>query len=249
VRFVGRQFWQPQAVVAERFREGRVFLAGDAAHLTTPMGGLGMNCGIGDAHNLAWKMAAVLRGWGGPRLLGSYEAERRPVASWSVETSVRLQDEPEGPRRRLLEGLVLGYHYQSEVVVPDGTPVPAVEDPLREYVPVARPGHRAPHVWWERDGVRSSVLDVFGAAFVVLTDPTAREALAAAVGAVGDAKGPLQGRVIDAAGWLDAYGLRPGGMVLVRPDGHVAWRSTERPGDAARELRAALAVATGNAGV
>jgi putative polyketide hydroxylase len=249
VRFVGRQFWQPQAVVAERFREGRVFLVGDAAHLTTPMGGLGMNCGIGDAHNVAWKLAAVLAGWGGRRLLDSYEAERRPVASWCVETSVRLQDEPEGPRRRLLEGLVLGYHYQSEVVVPDGTPVPAVEDPLREYVPVARPGHRAPHVWWERDGVRSSVLDLFGTAFVVLTDPTAREALAAAVGAAGDARGPLQGRVIDAAGWLDAYGLRPGGMVLVRPDGHVAWRSSERPGDAARELGAALAVATGNAGV
>jgi putative polyketide hydroxylase len=247
VRFVGRQFWQPQAVVAERFQVGRIFLAGDAAHLTTPMGGLGMNCGIGDAHNLAWKLAAVLAGWGGPRLLDSYDAERRPVASWCVETSVRLQDEPEGPRRRLLDGIVLGYNYRSDVVVPDGTPVPAVQDPLREYVPVARPGHRAPHLWQERDGMRSSILDLFGDTFVVLTDATGREGLCAAVGAV-TSKAPLQGRAIDADGWTDAYGLRPGGMVLVRPDGHVAWRSIERPKDGARELRAALDVATGGVG-
>ncbi len=246
VRFVARQFWQPQAVVAERFQAEHVFLAGDAAHLTTPMGGLGMNCGIADVHNLAWKLAAVLRGWGGPRLLDSYQAERRPVATWCVETSVRLQDEPEGPRRRLLEGIVLGYHYESEAVVPDGTPVPAVEDPLREYVPVARPGHRAPHVWWERDGIRSSIIDLFGDAFVVLTDPTERQALAAAVDALGDARAPLKWHVIDAVGWLDAYGLRAGGMVLVRPDGHVAWRSIERPKDAARELGAALDVAIGS---
>ena len=138
VRFVARQFWQPQAMLAGRFRDRRVFLAGDAAHLTTPMGGLGMNCGIGDVHDLTWKLAAVLHGWGGPRLLDSYDAERRPVARWTVATSVQLQDEPEGPRRRLLDGIVLGYRYESEVIVSDGTPPPSVDDPLRHYVPVAR---------------------------------------------------------------------------------------------------------------
>jgi 2-polyprenyl-6-methoxyphenol hydroxylase-like FAD-dependent oxidoreductase len=245
VRFVGRQFWQPQAVIAERFRAGRVFLAGDAAHLTTPMGGLGMNCGIADAHNLAWKLAAVLGGWGGPPLLDSYEPERRPVARWCMETSVRLQDEPEGQRRRLLDGIVLGYDYQSEMVVPDGTAAPAVNDPLREYVPVARPGHRAPHVWCEQDGVRTSTLDLFGDAFVVLTDPTGWNGLDAVIEAADDWKAPMQWHAIDAVGWLDVYGLQPGGMVLVRPDGHVAWRSAETPKDIMLKLREAVDQATG----
>ena len=243
VRFVARQFWQPQAVVADRFRVGRVFLAGDAAHLTTPMGGLGMNTGLGDAHNLAWKLAAVVGGWGGPRLLESYEAERRPVARWAVETSVQLQDEPEGPRRRLLDGIVLGYRYESDVVVPDGTAAPIVDDPLRQYVPSARPGHRAPHVWQTPE--RASVLDFFGDAFVVLTDSTGRAAVAAAMDRLRDSPVPLRWHVIDAAEWLATYGLHPGGMVLVRPDGHVAWRSAEAPREAAVELRHALDVATG----
>ena len=244
VRFVARQFWQPQAVVAERFRAGRVFLAGDAAHLTTPMGGLGMNCGIADTHNLVWKLAAVLGGWGGPRLLDSYEAERRPVARWSVETSVQLQDEPEGPRRRLLDGIVLGYRYESEVVVTDGTAPPGVEDPLRQYVPVARPGHRAPHLWWDRDGARRSIVDLFGDAFVVLTDPSGREAVAAAVDTPGDHSSmPVRWHAVDAPGWHEAYGLRPGGVVLVRPDGHVAWRSVDVPRHLVQALWAALDVA------
>jgi hypothetical protein len=244
VRFVGRQFWQPTAVVAEGFRAGRVFLVGDAAHLTTPMGGLGMNCGIGDAHNLGWKLAAVLKCWGGPHLLDSYEVERQPVAHWTMETSVQLRDEPEGPRRRLLNGIVLGYHYRSDVIVPDGTPAPALDDPLREYVPTARPGHRAPHLWLERGDTSFSILDLFGSAFVVLADPSGRDVVRAAVDAMRDSA-PIQFHVIDVPGWLDLYGLRPGGVVLVRPDGHVAWRSIEAPKDPAGNLRIAISVATG----
>lgn len=122
---------------------------------------------------------------------------------------------------------------------------PAIDDPMREYVPVARPGHRAPHVWCERDGVRHSTLDLFGDAFVVLTDPTGWNGLGAVVDAADDWKAPLRWHAIDAVGWPDVYGLRPGGMVLVRPDGHVAWRSRETPKNVARELRAALDQATG----
>src|SRR5262249_4340722 len=238
VRYVAHQFWQPQAVVAERFGARRLFLAGDAAHLTTPMGGRGMNWGIADGQNLVWKLAAALGGWGGPRLLDSYEAERGPVARWTVDTSVALQDEPEGPRRRLLDGIVLGYRYESEVIVPDGTVPPAVDDPLRQYEPVARPGHRAPHVWWTRDGNRRSVIDLFGNAFVVPTDASGRDAVAAVADTLGDGSGePLRWHAVDIPGWCEAYGLRPGGVVLVRPDGQVAWRSAAKPPDLAQALR------------
>ena len=149
------------------------------------------------------------------------------------------------PRRRLLDGIVLGYRYESDVIVPDGTMPPSVEDPLRQYAPVARPGHRAPHVWREHDGARRSILDLFGGGFVALTDPTGRDGLAAAVGAVRDSKVPLRCHAIEETVWRDSYGVHPGGIVLVRPDGHVAWRAAATPRDVVGELRSALAVATG----
>ncbi|TKK84018.1 2-polyprenyl-6-methoxyphenol hydroxylase [Herbidospora galbida] len=231
VDIVGVMPWLQQAAVAAEFAKNPVYLAGDAAHVATPQGGFGMNCGIQDAHNLAWKLAAVLRGEAGPRLLDTYAEERRPIAVRTVDESLvnamitfkmmagRLSmheaiEQQAG--RRGSEGLVLGFHYDSAAVVPDGTPEPMPADPYRTYVPTARPGHRAPHVWVS-PGV--STLDLLGPAFTLLT-------------AAGSGWAPAPGvKVveIDSAEWAEAYGVGPEGAVLVRPDGHVGWRT--RSGD------------------
>ncbi|GAA1007877.1 FAD-dependent oxidoreductase [Acrocarpospora pleiomorpha] len=228
VHIVGVMPWLQQAVVAAEFARDPVYLAGDAAHVATPQGGFGMNCGIQDAHNLAWKLAAVLRGTAGPDLLATYAAERRPVAVRTVDESLvnamitfRMMagqlsmheaiEQQAG--RRGSEGLVLGFHYESAAVVPDGTPEPAPADPYRTYVATARPGHRAPHVWVS-PGV--STLDLLGPSFTLLTAPGSGWARAAAGVRVVE---------IDSAEWAETYGVGAEGAVLVRPDGQVGWRT------------------------
>ncbi|HZJ50216.1 MAG TPA: hypothetical protein VFF07_05045 [Actinomycetota bacterium] len=146
-----------------------------------------------------------------------------------------------------VNGVVLGYGYESSVIIPDGTAPPTVADPVNDYAPTGRPGHRAPHLWL--DPSRShSTLGLFGDAFAVLTDSTspaltqASEVVAAATGI------PVRSHVIDHDLWLDQYGIHSGGAVLVRPDGHVAWRSIDPPADPTNDLRSALLVATGRAG-
>ena len=269
VRAVGRDFefeilsmlpWVRRQLVADRYGQGRVFIAGDAAHLTSPTGGFGMNTGILDAVNLSWKLAACVQGWGGPHLLASYEAEQQPVAVRNVtEASENLRrmlsprilkpdpavfdtDSPnlEAARREYGQrytdmmkrewfsvGIHLGYVYEgSAIVVPDGTPRPPNE--VARYTPTARPGSRAPHVWLA-DG--RSTLDLFGRAFVLLrfgAAPPAANALVAAAQAAGL---PLEVVDVDHAEAAALYQRR---LVLVRPDGTVAWRADSVPADAAR---------------
>ncbi|WP_246238467.1 FAD-dependent monooxygenase [Acrocarpospora corrugata] len=230
VDIVGVMPWLQQAVVAAEFARDPVYLVGDAAHVATPQGGFGMNCGIQDAHNLAWKLAAVLRGEAGPELLATYAEERRPVALRTVDESLvnamitfqmmagRLSMHEAIERqagRRGSEGLVLGFHYESAAVIPDGTPEPAPADPYRTYVATARPGHRAPHVWVS-PGV--STLDLLGPSFTLLTAPGSGWARPAAAAGVQVAE-------IDSAEWAEQYGVGATGAVLVRPDGHVGWRT------------------------
>ncbi|MFI6507592.1 FAD-dependent oxidoreductase [Streptosporangium sp. NPDC050855] len=299
VTVLGVMPWLQQAKVATAFRSGPVFLAGDAAHVATPQGGFGMNCGIQDAHNLAWKLAAVLRGTAGEELLDTYEAERRPVAVRTVDESLnnalitfammegRLSMREAIERqagRRSCEGLVLGFGYDSGAVLPDGTAPPAPADPYRTYVPVARPGHRAPHVWLHGPHGRVSTLDLLGPHFTLLAAAGAGWPAAAAetarltgvpltVTEISDADAPdtdIAGTDVpdtevadtevadsDVAGagasrppaaapgpltsptWAKEYELGPTGAVLVRPDGHVAWRSPDGPASA-RTLTEAL---------
>jgi 2-polyprenyl-6-methoxyphenol hydroxylase-like FAD-dependent oxidoreductase len=278
-RAVGRPFafeilsmlpWVRRQLVAERYGEGRAFIAGDAAHLTSPTGGFGMNTGLLDAVNLSWKLAATLQGWGGPRLLASYAIEQHPVAVRNVSEagdnlkrmlSPRiLKPDPAvfaaGPagdaaRREYGErytemmkrewysiGIHLGYVYEgSPIVVPDGTPRPP--DEVQRYVQTARPGSRAPHAWLA-DG--RSTLDLFGRGFVLLRlgdAPPAVDGLVAAAAAVGL---PLE--VVDMPDPVIAS-LYERRLVLVRPDGQVAWRADEAPRapsgliDAARGAEAA----------
>lgn len=229
VTVVDRRPWHASAQVADRFRQGRVFLAGDAAHIMTPYGGFGLNCGIADADNLAWKLAFVHHGRATPVLLDTYEPERRPVALASAaESHNRLLDTIAGtpPRPQPSEGLVFGYHYTSAAVLPDGTSAPPA-DPVADYVPTGRPGHRAPHVALA-DGP-ASTLDLVDTDMALLLGPHAKPPT--------DFGGTIVVLEDDAA---DAYGISPEGAVLVRPDGHIAWRSHTRADDATGAARRVL---------
>ncbi|WP_277209523.1 FAD-dependent monooxygenase [Isoptericola croceus] len=242
VDVVGVMPWLQQAVVADRFRDGRIFLAGDAAHVSTPQGGFGMNCGIQDAHNLVWKLAAVVHGQARPALLDTYEAERRPIGDRTVTESLNnallTMEMMEGEvsmaeavaaqaRRRRSEGLVLGFCYDSAAVTDDGTEPPTVDDDYRDYSPTARPGHRAPHLYLDHDGHEVSALDLLGPGFTLLTPAGsgwAEQELTARV--------PVAAVEVASTAWAEAYGVGTRGAVLVRPDGHVAWRTSQPPHDA-----------------
>ena len=247
-----KSLWVRKRTVADRFMDGRVFLAGDSAHAHPPNGGLGMNTGIQDAFDLGWKLAATLEGWGGPNLLESYDYERRPASARAAEVSLsnyqrllsaRPNTEiaaptPEGEAvrrtvgRRLVEenekswhpvGVHLGYIYDpSPIIVPDGSTKPA-EDTIG-YAPTSFPGARAPHVWLSPG---KSILDLFGAGFSLLKfADVATEKLEQAAVRRGV---PLTVRRIDSREAAALYALP---LVLVRPDGHVAWRGQEVPPDA-----------------
>ena len=241
--------WRRSQLLAERFREGRVLLAGDAAHTMSPTGGMGANTGVQDAVDLGWKLAAVLRGWGGDALLDSYTPERRPVAAraaafstgnfraWTAakDCAAMLDETSEGEALRAQVGrtladstqveweslgLQLGYRYEaSPVCVPDGTPPPA--DEHARYVQTARPGHRAPHAWLP-DG--RSTLDLFGQGFVLMASSGANSAALDA--AARRRRVPFSvHRIKD----TEVAALYDAPLVLVRPDGHVAWRGDDHP--------------------
>jgi 2-polyprenyl-6-methoxyphenol hydroxylase-like FAD-dependent oxidoreductase len=233
------------AQVARRWRDGRVFLVGDAAHRMTPRGGRGMNTAIADGYDLAWKLAWVVRGLADPALLDTYEAERGPIGRGNVALS--LSPAGGGSSDGLREDL--GVVVTSAAIGGgglDGTALePASGDP--PFVPEARPGARAPHAWLRIGGHRLSTLDLFGRGLVLVTMGEGAAWRAATDGvtaplvvrAIGD-------QILAADGTFAAvYGLQPGGAVLVRPDGVVAWRSVGRPVDRAASVRAAVAIATG----
>ena len=239
--------WRRSRLVAERFSRGRVFLAGDAVHTMSPTGGFGMNTGIADVADLGWKLYAELQGWGGSGLLASYDAERRPAGWRNVDAATdnfqRLITEMDFSRvddataagdhaRRVLgeqlkeatrrewevTGVALGYRYEgSPICIADGTP-PTPDDSI-VYVPTARPGHRAPHAYLP-DG--RSTLDLFGRAYVLLNFGADGASAAALVQAAHARRVPL-----DIVSIPDRHiaGLYERNLVLVRPDGHVAWRA------------------------
>ena len=221
-RIVVTQEWELAAAVAEHFCRGRVFLVGDAAHCMTPGGALGMNTAIQDAHNLAWKLAAVLDGRAAVSLLDTYQVERRPVAERNVTLSWAIWKDMRKAGRTL--GAVLGMQYASEAVIPDGSEPPQVADPVTDFKPSARPGSRAPHYWLALEGHRLSTIDLFDGRFVLLTGTRAWST--AAEQAASELRTPLVWRVIEDEEWARLYGVGDGGAVLVRPDGFVAWRDS-----------------------
>ena len=266
VEILGVYPWQPAALLADRYRVGRVFLAGDAAQVRPPWGGLGMNVGISDADNLTWKLAAIVAGEAGDGLLDTYEQERRPIAARTLQAAIGNRRfvgvvDPAGraaaDRRRQAEGLVLGYTYSSDAVIPDGSDPPAVDDPHSDYVPMARPGHRAPH-FWIADGARqTSVTDLFGDGFVLLAGAEAGAWSAAARDVAATLEIRLRAYVVGGRDadlpdpddrWAELYCGSAAGAVLVRPDGVVGWRSSKLPSDPAASLASVLRRILGRTG-
>ena len=235
--------WQARADTAERFRSGRVFIAGDAAHVMPPTGGWGGNTGVQDAHNLAWKLALVLNGVAAPGLLDSYEAERRPIGELTVEqayTRYVLRTDPSIPRDTMQPlvadmNVELGYVYRSAAVIPESPAVELLHLSPRESR--AMPGTRAPHYWLERDGRQISTLDLFGGGLTLLAAADGAGWRESVLRAASELRVPitalqvgLDGLQDPAGGFNAAFGLEPGGCVLVRPDGFVAWRAWNAEG-------------------
>jgi 2-polyprenyl-6-methoxyphenol hydroxylase-like FAD-dependent oxidoreductase len=258
IELLSRSSWSAgYTLVAEKFRRGRVFIAGDAAHLFTPTGGLGYNTAVEDAVNLGWKLAAIINGWGGPALLDSYEIERRGIALRNTAYARGFADsvglfvppeeleaqDPAGDAARKAAGEYLNTHARAEFNIPgvtfggryddspitvgDGSTPPA--DTANQYVPTASPGGRAPHFWIDAD---TSLFDRFGFEFTLLRlggAPASAEPFALAAASLGM---PLT--VLDAVS-TDARALYQADFALIRPDQMVAWRGNDTA-DAANVL-------------
>jgi 2-polyprenyl-6-methoxyphenol hydroxylase-like FAD-dependent oxidoreductase len=260
VEVLGVAPWIASAQVAERYRDGRIFLAGDAAHEMPPTGGFGMNTGIQDVQNLCWKLASVLQGKAGDVLLQTYNDERQPLGKAITEQSLanavsmgRTEKTitTRGARPEFLneQGMIFGASYRSSAVIPDGTLPPAVANAVTDYVPSAWPGVRAPHVWLRSEGEeKTSSIDLIGNGFVLFTGREGAKWVDAAPAHGIQPVAVGTGSFATAeAGWRDIYGIEESGAVLVRPDGHVAWRSAALVGDPAGALATAMSTIHGKA--
>jgi putative polyketide hydroxylase len=245
VEVTGKAPWRAAERVADHYLDRRVLLAGDAVHEMSPTGAFGSNTGIQDAHNLAWKLAAVLDGWAGSGLLETYERERRPVAVATAErASARSAEHSHpgyeaptggGPQKGVLV-VALGYRYPQGAVLGTDQRAPVVPE---EFTPTGDPGSRAPHLWLRgRDGERRSSLDLYERSMVLLSGGGTAGAAWQAAGrlAAGRLSVPMDCRRIGAGpeadftaqddqDWASLHGTTDDGAVLVRPDGFVAWRS------------------------
>jgi len=248
--------WDAAAAVADRYQDGRVFLVGDSAHVMPPTGGFGGNTGIQDAHNLAWKLHAVLGGLAGPGLLDTYDAERRPVAdrtvaqalarlqAWFKDASGRLP--PPEPIRDDA-AVIFGYRYPRGAFVAeegrDGDDL--FEDPR---APTGRPGSRAPQLVLAHRGTQVSSTDLFADRWVLVAGPSGQAWLRRAQESAACRALNVESHAIRPAGDLEdvagrfaaAHGVTADGVVLIRPDGFIAWRQPTA-GSGAEGLDAVLA--------
>ena len=252
VEILGSNRWTAAAQTAARYAHGPIFLVGDAAHRFPPAGATGVSTAMHDAHNLAWKIAAVLRGHAGQALLDSYAAEREPVGRRNTDETgtawSRLFNTNGAPfAGRSLAQIDMGYQYRSSAVTIDGSP--DADPPGTDYEPTAAPGCRAPHLWINTPHGPTSTIDLFDRDIVLLTaDPgaswrTAAETASHTLGV------PIESHLIREPEWPHRYGITPTGAVLVRPDGHVTWRHRATPSTgeptAQTQILAALMTSTG----
>ena len=256
--------WQPYEQVADEFRCGRVFLVGDAAHTMPPFKAGGANTAIQSAHNLAWKLAAVIEGAAAPSLLDTFHAERHPVGSFSARQSLTgptlkaLGLDREGPGLPLDEevpmfNLLVGYQYRSAAVVADDPATGDQSELLLVDELRGQPGTRVPHAWLSRGDQRVSTLDLLGPGFTVLTGDAGAPWCASAHVASATLGVPVTAHRIGVDGdlqdvdgeWAAHTGLTPEAALLIRPDDVVGWRGDTLPADPDRQLSQALSVILG----
>jgi 2-polyprenyl-6-methoxyphenol hydroxylase-like FAD-dependent oxidoreductase len=258
VELIGHQPWTAgAALVAERFADRRILLAGDAVHLFTPTGGFGMNTGVDDVANLSWKLAATLQGWGGKSLLNSYESERKPIAVRNTRAARAIarqvgvldipagmeEDSPIGAEQRQEVGaqvstylgtqfapigVELGARYDGSHIIASDEAAPT--DCIVQYIPTGQPGGRAPHSWLGAGrGIGDSLYDCLGNGFTLLRlAPKSTDGAGLAEAAKRSGM-PLEILDVVDTATRDLYGAD---LVLIRPDQHIAWRGAESPSDA-----------------
>jgi 2-polyprenyl-6-methoxyphenol hydroxylase-like FAD-dependent oxidoreductase len=249
-QILGVERWTGRRLVADRYGHGRVFIAGDAAHLWIPMAGMGMNIGIGDAAHLAWMLSAVHAGWAGPGLLAAYESERRPVAETvsgfatgigeallDLGTTDVIEDASDSgvtSRQQLGRavaiadqdqytpiGLSFGYHYYDSPLIADDEPPP--EFTIASYEPSTAPGARLPHLTLS-DGI--SIYDRLGRDFTLLRigpNPPDHEPI---LRAATERTVPIDVVDLPSDEAVERYEKR---LIIVRPDQHIAWRGDTTP--------------------
>ncbi|WP_219471494.1 FAD-dependent monooxygenase [Nonomuraea rhizosphaerae] len=239
-------------ITADRYRDGRVFLAGDAAHTMPPTGGQGGSTALQDGCDIAWRLWLVATGQAGTGFLDTYDAERRPIGTLTADAQlanlgVRM---PPAMRTDYPEPLedpiaaMIGYRYHSTAILEEpGDDGSLLEDPR---VPIGRPGSRAPHVELDWDGQLISTIDLFGAGFVLIAGSAGQPWMDAGRLVkerlrVGLTRVLVDEELMDVnAQWADRYGVSRGGAVLIRPDGYVAWRSPDAVADPASTLEQVL---------
>jgi 2-polyprenyl-6-methoxyphenol hydroxylase-like FAD-dependent oxidoreductase len=244
VEVLAIDMWRASIFLADRYANGRFFIAGDAAHQNPPWGGHGFNTGIGDAVNIGWKLAAVINGWAPATLLDTYDAERRPIALNTIEEAKRNMaaltpasakvmatlppSEVAAAVQRAKDSefhsltLTLGYDYEGSPIISEEHAAESIQSETadREYVPTAAPGHRLPHRWLSAG---DSLYDHLGPEFTLISaeDNPAGKAL---VEMAAELNVPLVLLDEPAVPAVEAFGAP---LVLVRPDQHVAWRGIE----------------------
>jgi 2,4-dichlorophenol 6-monooxygenase len=294
VEITGTSLWGNNEMFATHLQSGRVFCVGDAVHRHPPSNGLGSNTSIQDSYNLAWKLAAVLRGQAGPALLETYSAERAPVARQIVqranrssrefvqffevlglldakdeaEMAARIEERkantPAGAAKRAAlvsamelkhyefnaHGVEMGQFYASDAIVPDGsTRAAPARDPELYFQPSTVPGARLPHAWVGDARGKVSTLDLAPMDRFTLLTGISGETWADAAAKVGAELGVPLATVVIGPGravtdlyydWARLREVEEDGVLLVRPDKHIGWRSQRLPDDPAEALRAAL---------
>ncbi len=228
--------YESVALVADRWTDGRVFLVGDAARSQPPSGGLGGNTGIAEAYNLAWKLAAVVKGEAGQGLLATYDAERRPLADYTAEQCTLLSEQrrTEGSAGITVDLISInaGYRYSAGAFIPEigEKNLPLAQRPEQW---TGQPGTHARRIELERQGEQISIVDLFGSHFVLIVGAEGQQWKKAAKSAQEILHLPLDvyqigggaGDFVDVENmFCEAYGITASGAVLVRPDGFIGWR-------------------------